>query len=70
MILIIIFLKSLKKNKNIDLILSSEVLNIRKEEKSISVTTNKNKYICKHVFDSRPENIKVIICGSNFLVLY
>ena len=51
--------KVIQENKNIDLILSSEVLNIRKEEKSISVTTNKNKYICKHVFDSRPENIKV-----------
>ena len=51
--------KVIKKNKNIDLILSSEVLNIRKEEKSISVATNKNKYICRHVFDSRPENITV-----------
>ena len=34
-------------------------MNIRKEEKSISVATNKNKYICRHVFDSRPENITV-----------
>ena len=60
--------KVIKKNKNIDLILSSEVLNIRKEEKALVLQQIKiNTFVNTCLTVDR--RILRLICGSNFLAL-
>ena len=56
----------INKNKNIDLKFSEKVENIKKNNDEIIITTIKNIYKCKHVFDSSPKINKVFMWQQFF----
>jgi len=56
----------INKNENIDLILSTEVESLLENNQEVIVKTKNRELKCKHVFDSRPDNIKVFMWQQFF----
>ena len=59
-------LNLINKNDNIDLITSSKVESLSQGKTDVIVKTQNLELKCKHVFDSRPENIKVFMWQQFF----
>ncbi len=59
-------LNLINKNDNIDLITSSKVESLSQGKTHVIVKTQNLEFKCKHVFDSRPENIKVFMWQQFF----
>lgn len=56
----------INKNINFDIIFSEKVKNIKKNNNEVILTTSKNIYKCKHVFDSSPKIQKVFMWQKFF----
>ena len=59
-------LNLINKNANIDIITSSKVESLSQGNTNVIVKTQDLELKCKHVFDSRPENIKVFMWQQFF----
>ena len=59
-------LNLINKNDNIDIITSSKVESLSQGNTNVIVKTQDLELKCKHVFDSRPENIKVFMWQQFF----
>ena len=59
-------INKINKNINFDLIFSEKVENIKKNNNEVILTTSKNIYKCKHIFDSSPKIQKVFMWQKFF----
>ena len=62
-------INKINKNINFDLIFSEKVENITKNNNEVILTTSKNIYKCKHIFDSSP-NIQKVFMWQKFFGAY
>ena len=59
-------INKINKNINFDLKFSEKVENIKKKNNKVIITTSRNIYSCKHIFDSRPKIQKVFMWQKFF----